>query len=93
MTFGKMKNIKNENYVMRNDISVDQKNHFKLIQYCLVESIASYMFSKNSSHCYSIILLHHTVASFFFICFVLLMHVFNFVLVLSNSEYLIPHLP
>ena len=55
-------------------IGVDKKNHFSSIQYCLVESIASYMFSKNSSHCYCIILLHHTVASYFFICFVLLMH-------------------
>ena len=55
-------------------IGVDQKNHFNSIQYCLVESIASYMFSKSSSHCYCIILLHHTIASFFFIWFVLLMH-------------------
>ena len=53
-------------------IGVDQKSHFN--QFCLVESIASYMFCKNSSHCYYIILLHQTVASFFFICFVLLMH-------------------
>ena len=84
VTFG----MKNENYVVCN-YRCWSKKAFQFNSILLLESIASYMFSKNSSHCYCIIPLLH---SFSFVLFCWCMNIiFNFTLVLSNPECLIPH--